>query len=114
MINADDYYGAEAFVRVHDFLEHYSPERPNEFCMAGFILKNTLSENGGVTSGVCSVDADGMLTGIEETSNIVKGRCQQQLMHLECHTYILAVRIVEQPACKGTQSLAPPSPMSAR
>ena len=33
------------------------------------------------------------------------GRCQQQLMHLECHTYILAVRIVEQPACKGTQSL---------
>lgn len=72
VINADDYYGAEAFVRVHDFLEHYSPERPNEFCMAGFILKNTLSENGGVTRGVCSVDADGMLTGIEETSNIVK------------------------------------------
>ena len=33
------------------------------------------------------------------------GRCQQQLMHLECHTYILAVRVVEQPACKGTQSL---------
>ena len=72
VINADDYYGPEAFVKVHEFLESYSPERPNDFCMAGFILKNTLSENGGVTRGVCRVDANGMLTGIEETSNIVK------------------------------------------
>ena len=72
VINADDYYGKEAFVKVHSFLEDYTPERPNSFCMAGFVLKNTLSENGGVTRGVCKVDESGMLTQIVETSNIVK------------------------------------------
>ena len=50
VINADDYYGKEAFVKLHSFLETYTPEKANEFCMAGFILKNTLSENGAVTS----------------------------------------------------------------
>ncbi len=42
------------------------------FCAAGFILKNTLSENGGVTRGVCQVNENGYLTGIDETKNIVK------------------------------------------
>ena len=41
-------------------------------CAAGFILKNTLSENGGVTRGVCQVNENGYLTGIDETKNIVK------------------------------------------
>lgn len=72
VLNADDYYGKEAFVRLHDFLEHYSPERPNEFCMAGFILKNTLSEHGGVTRGICSVNGENHLTDVVETSNIIK------------------------------------------
>ena len=49
VINADDYYGKEAFVKLHDFLVGYTPEKANQFCMAGFILKNTLSENGAVT-----------------------------------------------------------------
>lgn len=39
----------QAFVKLHDFLVEYTPEKANEFCMAGFILKNTLSENGAVT-----------------------------------------------------------------
>ena len=72
VINADDYYGKEAFVKIHEFLQDYTPDRANAFCMAGFILKNTLSENGGVTRGVCKVDSDGFLTGVDETSNIVK------------------------------------------
>lgn len=72
VINADDYYGKEAFVKLHDFLEGYTKEKENEFCMAGFILKNTLSENGGVTRGVCKVNADGYLAGVDETKNIVK------------------------------------------
>ena len=72
VINADDYYGKEAFSKIHDFLQEYTPDRANVFCMAGFILKNTLSENGGVTRGVCKVDSDGFLTGVDETSNIVK------------------------------------------
>lgn len=72
VINADDYYGKEAFVKLHDFLQGYTLDKAAEFCMAGFILKNTLSENGGVTRGVCQLDADEYLTGIHETSNIVK------------------------------------------
>lgn len=67
VINADDYYGKEAFVKIHDYL--CQPQKA--FCMAGFILKNTLSENGGVTRGICKVQ-DGMLTEVVETSDIVK------------------------------------------
>lgn len=70
VINADDYYGKEAFVKLHDFL--CGSHEPNTYCMAGFILKNTLSENGGVTRGICQVDAHGYLTDVVETSDIVK------------------------------------------
>ena len=72
VINADDYYGKEAFVKLHAFMQDYRPERPYDYCMAGFILGNTLSENGGVTRGVCHVDEQGYLADIAETSNIVK------------------------------------------
>lgn len=72
VINADDYYGKEAFKRLHDYLMDYTPERPNAFCMAGFKIKNTLSENGGVTRGICKVDDENMLLEIVETSDIVK------------------------------------------
>ncbi len=72
VINADDYYGKEAFVKIHDFLLRYSPEKPNAFCMAGFVLKNTLSENGAVTRGICETDENGYLTAVHETSGIVK------------------------------------------
>ena len=72
VINADDYYGKESFFKLYDFLEEYTPEKPTDFCAAGFILKNTLSENGGVTRGVCQVNENGYLTGINETKNIVK------------------------------------------
>lgn len=71
VINADDYYGKEAFVKVHDYLvqEHGTGERL-EFCMAGFLLGNTLSENGGVTRGVCLVDENGCLQKVTETYDI--------------------------------------------
>ncbi|SFL00201.1 Nucleotidyl transferase [Lachnospiraceae bacterium KH1T2] len=73
VINADDYYGIKAFKQVHDWLvENYDASRPSDFCMAGFILKNTLSDNGSVTRGVCKVDADENLLNVAETSNIVK------------------------------------------
>lgn len=67
VINADDYYGKEPFKLVHDFL----CEQSNELCMAGFVLKNTLSDNGEVTRGVCVVE-DGYLTSIKETKQIHK------------------------------------------
>lgn len=73
VINADDYYGKEAFVKVHDYLIEERPEGERmEFCMAGFQLGNTLSENGGVTRGICSVDEKQHLTKVTETKNIVK------------------------------------------
>ena len=70
VINADDYYGKEAFVRLHDFLQGYTPDKPGDLAMAGFVLKNTLSDNGTVTRGVCQVDGDGFLTNVTETYNI--------------------------------------------
>lgn len=72
VINADDYYGKEAFVKLHDYLVEYTPDKSAEFCMAGFKIKNTLSENGAVTRGMCKVDADNMLSEIVETSGIIK------------------------------------------
>lgn len=70
ILNADDYYGKEAFVKIHDFLARSPAE--NSFCMAGFRLKNTLSENGAVTRGICQVNGAGYLTDVVETSGIVK------------------------------------------
>ena len=76
VINADDYYGKEAFVRIHDHLVGEKPAKGTDsetlLCMAGFVLKNTLSEHGGVTRGICSVDEDGRLNSIAETKNIIK------------------------------------------
>lgn len=70
IINADDYYGREAFVKVHDFLANADTARQNEYCMAGFILGNTLSDNGVVTRGVCQVDEQGYLQDVKETFSI--------------------------------------------
>ncbi|MBK5261711.1 MAG: nucleotidyltransferase [Peptostreptococcaceae bacterium] len=74
VINADDYYGKEAFVKVHDYLVKINEPSPSkgEYCMAGFLLRNTLSDNGGVTRGVCQIDKDFYLTKVTETHNIVK------------------------------------------
>lgn len=69
VINADDYYGKEAFVKVAQFLRSNSTE--NVYCMAGFRLGNTLSDFGTVTRGVCESD-DGYLTGIKEVHDISK------------------------------------------
>ena len=74
VINADDYYGKEAYVEA--FKELTNGEKSGngkmQISMVGFVLKNTLSENGGVTRGICKVNENQMLTEIVETSNIVK------------------------------------------
>lgn len=73
VINADDYYGKEAFVKIHEFLvSNYTPEKSEELCMAGFILGNTLSDNGTVTRGICAVDENDYLTDVVETYEIKK------------------------------------------
>ena len=71
IINADDYYGKEAFKLLHDYLiAHAETADKMQMGMAGFILKNTVSENGTVTRGVCVVDENGMLEQIHETTGI--------------------------------------------
>lgn len=67
VINADDYYGKEGFKAVHEYLVN-----GGKSCMAGFALKNTLSDNGGVTRGICKMDDDNNLTEVVETKNITK------------------------------------------
>lgn len=71
VINADDYYGDTAFQKIYDFI-YADGRKSNEYCMAGFILKNTLSDNGGVTRGVCEINSDFNLVNVNETHNIIK------------------------------------------
>lgn len=72
VINADDYYGKEAYREAYSYLTSMPNTGKIQVCMVGFVLKNTLSENGGVTRGICRVDDGGMLTQIVETHNIEK------------------------------------------
>lgn len=74
VINADDYYGKEGFKKIHDYMVNEMAEDGDvyDMCMAGFILSNTLSENGGVTRGVCTVDESGYLAKVTETYEIYR------------------------------------------
>ena len=94
VINADDYYGKEAYKAAYNYLTDEKKEPGNEkihVCMIGFRLRNTLSDNGGVTRGVCHVRADGILEDIEETHNIeragdhavVKGKDGERYIDLD-------------------------------
>lgn len=69
VINADDYYGPESFQALADFLKS-AEGRKGEYCMIGFKIENTLSENGGVSRGLCEVSESGMLTGVKECHGI--------------------------------------------
>ncbi len=79
VINADDYYGKEGFAKIHDYLINLKEKSGiYQFCMAGFILGNTLSENGTVTRGVCKSNEEGYLVDIIETKGVeqVGGKAQ--------------------------------------
>ena len=67
-VNADDYYGKECFVLMHDFLTRL--KGASDAAMVTYILKNTVSDNGAVTRGICSVK-DGKLVKVDETGGIV-------------------------------------------
>ncbi len=71
VINADDYYGKEAYARLAAFLKGADASDPSRLCMAGFILENTLSDNGSVTRGLCRTEGS-HLTSVVETKNIIK------------------------------------------
>ncbi len=67
-LNADDFYGSDAFVKAHDFLADNRNEK--EFCLIGYRLAATLSENGTVSRGICEVDAKNYLTAVTECTKI--------------------------------------------
>jgi UTP-glucose-1-phosphate uridylyltransferase len=68
IINADDFYGREAYFQMHDFISKSKDD--NEYAMVGYALKNTLSEHGTVSRGVCEVDAQGRLHKVTERTKI--------------------------------------------
>jgi len=70
VINADDFYGADAFKKAFDFLTTACND--TTYCLVGYELKRTLSENGSVSRGVCDVDVDGNLTDINERTSIFR------------------------------------------
>lgn len=71
VLNADDYYGPQAFRQIYDWLSrHNSDSKALELCMAGYVLGNTISESGAVTRGICEVNGENMLTGIHEIRGV--------------------------------------------
>ena len=74
VINADDYYGPEGFEEIYNYLLHH-PDTPEmyEYAMVGYLLKNTVTENGSVARGVCTETASGYLHNVVERTKIVKG-----------------------------------------
>ena len=72
VINADDYYGVEAFRQIYDYLVGHPDDEKYEYVMVGYRLRNTLTENGHVSRGVCKVGNDGYLTSVTEHTRIEK------------------------------------------
>ena len=72
VINADDYYGQQAFQMIYDYLASHEDTDRYQYTMVGYLLENTLTENGHVARGVCETNADGKLTEITERVRIEK------------------------------------------
>ena len=72
VLNADDYYGREVFRTLLAWLKALPADSRGNYCLAGFRLGNTLSDYGGVTRGICTVDERGQLLQLSETKNIVR------------------------------------------
>ncbi len=72
VINADDYYGRHAFEMIYQFLSSHTDDDKYRYTMVGYILENTLTENGHVARGVCVTDESGYLQGIHERTHIEK------------------------------------------
>ncbi len=71
VINADDYYGPHGFRLIRDFLVSHTDDAKYRFCMAGFLLKNTVTANGTVSRGICTVDDSRRLTRVVERTKIM-------------------------------------------
>lgn len=72
VINADDYYGSKAYQMMYQYLTTHPDDEKYRYAMVGYVLKNTLTENGHVARGVCETDEYGMLKEIHERTRIEK------------------------------------------
>lgn len=92
VINADDFYGKGAFKDIYNYLK--VSDHANHFCMAGYILKNTISENGGVNRGICKIDHQKHLVDIQEVKGIKRendyaiGNDQGKLVKVSLDSYV--------------------------
>ena len=73
VINADDYYGPEAYQKIFDYLSAHPDGDMYEYAMVGYLIKNTVTENGTVARGVCEETEDRFLTQVTERTKIEKG-----------------------------------------
>lgn len=71
VVNADDFYGADAYQTAADYLRNLSTES-TDYSIVGYYLKNTLSEHGGVNRGICTANDQGLLTNVEEVVDITR------------------------------------------
>ncbi len=71
VINADDFYGRDTFEKLAGHLSKTTCDVPN-FCMVGYVLKNTMTENGAVSRGECHVDENGILLSVHERTGIIR------------------------------------------
>ena len=72
VINADDFYGKEAYQTIADYFKTLSKDTNNQYCMVGYPVKNTLSEYGSVSRGICNTDSSGNLTTVVERTKIIR------------------------------------------
>lgn len=73
VINSDDYYGPDAYKEIYDYLLNHPDTDHYEYAMVGYLLKNTVTENGHVARGVCVEDENQMLVSVTERTHIEKG-----------------------------------------
>ncbi|MBR3764473.1 MAG: NTP transferase domain-containing protein [Clostridia bacterium] len=91
VINADDYYGVDAYQQAYQTLSTLKDDDKSRFFMVGYQLQNTVTENGSVARGVCSVDENGYLTTVTERTHIIASS-DGPLYTEDCATYHLLPR----------------------
>lgn len=79
VINADDYYGGEAFQKIYDYLQSHEDDGKYRYAMVGYHLENTLTENGHVARGICEMNAQGELVRVTERTRIEKKDREQPI-----------------------------------
>lgn len=106
VINADDFYGRDSFMKLADFMRNNKADgEKSHFCMAGYVLENTLTENGHVARGICEIDSDGYLTKVTERTKIQKNGDVTQYLEDDVWTTIPEHSIVSMNCWAFTPAL---------